>query len=136
MLGWTSIWTKSQALVIVVAALHLIGAYALTFAPGAQLFTQDTLPVFALFPPQVWAVAFLLGGLGAVSLLHRVTAFRQVFTWTLIIPTQTMWLGASLLAVLLTSGGSVMMVVYLAGVLAFTTITALVMAHDFTSGKR
>lgn len=128
-------WTKTRSLLAVVAALHLVGAWTLVFAPDNQLFTQGTRPVFALFPPAVWAVAFLIGGLGAASLLWRFTGPRQLITWFTVLPSQTMWIGASVIAVA-HGGGSAMGVVFLPAVLAFTVITAVVVAFDFTSGKR
>lgn len=123
------------ALVGVVAFMHLAGAFTLTFAPDAQLFTQGTRPVFDLFPPSVWAVAFLVGGTAAASLLHQVTVGRQLVAWFTVLPTQTMWIAASIMAVW-RGGGSAMGVVFLTSVFAFTSITAGVVAHDYTSGKR
>lgn len=128
-------WTKGKALVVVVAGLHLVGAYTLLFAPDNQLFTQGTRPVFELFPPAVWAVAFLIGGGAACTLLFRVTAAGQVVTWATVLPTQSVWIGASIMAVY-RGGGSAMGVVFLSAVWLFTAITALVMAFDFTTGKR
>lgn len=133
-----SFWDRlnwHHALVIVVAGLHLLGAVTLTFAPDNQLFTQGTRPVFDLFPPEVWAVAFLVGGLAAASLVHRVTGRRQMLTWLTVLPSQTVWIGASFMAVA-RGGGSAMGVVFLIAVLAFTCITAVVVALDYTSGKR
>lgn len=128
-------WSKARSLLLVVAFLHLAGAYTLVFAPHSQLFTQGTRPVFDLFPPPVWAVAFLIGGAGAASLLHRFTGGRQMLTWFTVLPTQTVWIGASVIAVA-HGGGSAMGVVFLLSVLAFTVITAGVVAFDFASGKR
>jgi len=138
---WFARLDLADALVAVVAALHLVAAFTLVAAPDNQLFTQGTRPVFDLFPPPVWFAAFLIGGLAAASLLFRVTGLRQVLTWITVLPTQTVWLAASILAV--REGvvddrpiGSAMGVVFLSAVLAFTAITAGVVAHDFTSGKR
>lgn len=128
-------WTKGKALVSVVAGLHLFGAYTLLFAPNNQLFTQGTRPVFELFPPLVWALAFLIGGTAALTLLFRVTAAGQIITWATVLPTQAVWISASIMAVL-RGGGSAMGVVFLSAVWLFTAITALVMAFDFTTGKR
>lgn len=132
---WSEGFRWPQALVSIVAGLHLVGAFTLTFAPTNQLFTQGTRPVFELFPPPVWAVAFLVGGLGAASLLHRVTGWRQVATWLTVLPTQTVWIAASIMAVA-GGGGSAMGVVFLCAVFLFTAVTAGVVAHDYTTGKR
>jgi hypothetical protein len=121
-----------RALLIVVTALHGIGAFTLLFAPDAQLFTQGTRPVFALFPPQVWAVAFLIGSTCAAMLLRRVTGPRQLATWLTVLPTQAVWLGASLMAVS-HGGGSAMGVVFLTAVLAFTVVTAWLIMVDAAS---
>lgn len=126
-------WNKP--LVAVVAVLHVWAAITLTLAPHSQLFTQGTRPVFALFPPTAWAAAFMLGGISAGLLTARVSGPRQVATWFFVAPVQVVWLSASILAVT-HGGGSAMGVVFLSAVLAFTAITALRVAIDFTSGKR
>jgi hypothetical protein len=125
----------AHALVSVVSVLHLWGAVTLLLAPDNQLFTQGTRPVFALFPPLVWAVAFAVGGLASASLLLRVTVPRQLVAWFTVLPSQTVWIAASVIAVL-SGAGSAMGIVFLTAVLAFTTITAIVVAVDFTTGKR
>jgi tryptophan-rich sensory protein len=127
--------TKSRALVFVVTALHLIAAVTLVAAPHVQLFTQGTRPVFSLFPPPVWAAAFLLGGLASGSLLFRLSGRRLAVALFTVYPTQTMWIGASVIAVWQGRGSS-MGVVFLTAVFAFTVITGAVAAADFASGKR
>lgn len=125
-----------RALLIVVAAAHALAAVTLWAAPHAQLFTQGTRPVFALFPPQVWAFAFLIGSACAVMLLQRVTWRRQIATWVLtVLPTQIVWLSASLMAVS-RGGGSAMGVVFLTVVLAFTAVTAWLIMVDAAATER
>lgn len=85
-----------RMLVAIVAGMHLLGALTMLFAPDAQLLTQGTRPVFALLAPPLWAVLFTVGGLTALMLLWRVTGPTQVATWMTVLPTQTVWLGASL----------------------------------------
>jgi hypothetical protein len=124
-----------QALLMVVAALHGLGAMALIMAPDVQLFTQGTRPVFDLFPPNVWAVAFIVGALCACALLQRPTAVRQLLTWITVLPTQAVWLAASVMAVS-RGGGSAMGVVFLMAVFAFTVVTAWLVMVDATPTGR
>jgi hypothetical protein len=123
------------ALLVVVAALHGIAAFTLLAAPNAQLFTQGTRPVFALFPPPLWAVAFLIGSACAVMLLQGVTARRQLATWMTVLPTQAVWWAASVMAVS-RGGGSAMGVVFLTAVLAFTAVTAWLIMVDAAATER
>jgi hypothetical protein len=132
---WWSRWTRTRSMVAVVAALHLLGAFTLAFAPRDQLINVGTKPAFAVMPPSAWAVMFLLGGMGAVSLLHAFTGPRQFFTWLFCMPAQAMWAASSVLAVI-QGGGSAMAVAFLPAVVAFTALTAAVVALDFASGKR
>jgi hypothetical protein len=125
----------NRALVGVVAGLHLWGAVTLLAAPDSQLFTQGTRPVFTLFPPQGWAVPFLIGGAFTASLMWRLSLPRLAVAWFTVLPSQTVWLSASIIAVL-SGGGSAMGVVFLSAVLAFTAITAIRSLIDYTSGKR
>ncbi|NUP83919.1 MAG: hypothetical protein HOV96_40975 [Nonomuraea sp.] len=125
----------ARALLTVVMVLHLWGALTLIYAPHVQLFTQGTRPVFDLFPPGVWAVAFCVGGVTAAALLARFTIPRMFVTWLTVLPTQAVWLAASVLAVS-RGGGSAMGIVFLTPVLASTAITAVVVAMDYTTGKR
>jgi hypothetical protein len=132
---WSQRWTRTRTMVAVVAALHLCGAVTLAFAPASQLINVGTLPAFDLAPRGAWAVMFALGGLGSVALLAGYTGLRQLLTWLLVIPTQAMWAGSTVLAVL-NGGGSAMAVAFMPAILAFTVITAAVVALDFASGKR
>ena len=132
---WFRVFDWDKVLVAVIAALHLWASATLVLAPHVQLFTQGTRPMFALFPPTAWAVGFVIGGIATAFLAYRVTAARQVFAWFAVCPVQTMWLGASVLAVT-RGGGSAMEVVFLSAVLAFTVVIAIKVAVDFTSGKR
>jgi hypothetical protein len=92
-------------------------------------------PAFSVMPPAAWAVLFLLGGLGGLSLLHAYTGPRQFFTWLFCVPAQAMWAASSILAVI-DGGGSAMAVAFLPAVVAFTALTAAVVALDYASGKR
>lgn len=132
---WWARWTRTRSMVAVVAALHLLGAFTLAFAPREQLINVGTRPAFALMPPSAWAVLFFLGGLSALALLHRFTGPRQFATWITCVPAQATWAAASVLAVL-DGHGSAMAVAFLPAVLAWTVITAAVVALDFASGKR
>jgi len=132
---WWSNWTRTRSMLAVVAALHLLGAFTLAFAPAEQLVNVGTQPAFDLMPRPVWAVLFLLGGLCSLALLHRFTGVRQVATWLVAVPAQTMWAGSTVLAVL-HGGGSAMALVFLPPVVAFTALTAVVVALDYASGKR
>jgi hypothetical protein len=132
---WWSGWTRTRTMVSIVAVLHLVGAFTLAFAPRDQLVNVGTRPAFAVLPPAAWAVLFLLGGLGALALLHRYTGPRQFLTWVTCVPAQAMWAASSVLAVL-DGGGSAMAVAFLPAVVAFTVLTAVVVALDYVSGKR
>lgn len=132
---WWQHWSRTRSMIAVVAALHLIGAFTLAFAPRNQLINVGTRPAFSVMPPSAWAVLFLLGGLGSLSLLLAFTGPRQVCTWITTIPAQTMWAASSVLAVL-NGTGSAMAVAFLPAVVAFTVLTAVVVALDFASGKR
>jgi tryptophan-rich sensory protein len=133
--GWGSRWTRTRTLLSIVAAMHLLGAFTLLAAPDSQLFTQGARPAFDLFPPFVWALLFLAGGIGAATLLHRYTGPRQFVTWLFVIPAQCVWVGASAFAVLGGHGGAMSMV-FLPALLAYTTVTALWVFWDFVTGKR
>jgi hypothetical protein len=132
---WGARWTRTRTMVSIVAVLHLLAAFTLTFAPRNQLVNVGTRPAFAMLPPVAWAVLFLVGGLGCLSLLHTFTGPRQVFTWAFCVPTQLMWAGSTVLAVL-DGGGSAMAVAFMPVVVAWTLLTAAVVALDFASGKR
>lgn len=132
---WFQRFNWDQALIGIIALLHLWAAVTLTFAPHSQLFTQGTRPVFALFPPAGWAVAFLVGGFATAQLTRSVTGVGQFLTWLTVLPTQSVWLGASVIAVT-HGGGSAMGVVFLSAVWLFTAVTAIRVAVDYTSGKR
>lgn len=128
-------WTRTRTMVAVVAALHLMGAVTLAFAPRQQLINVGTQPAFAFMPPAAWAVLFLAGGLSALAVLHRFTGLRQFATWITCVPAQATWAAASLLAVF-DGHGSAMAVAFLPAVLAWTVITAVVVALDYAAGKR
>ena len=121
--------------VSIIAAFYLWLALTLLLAPSSQVLTQGSRPAFDLFPPDRWAVGFLIGALAAVLLAQHVTGPRQVVAWLLIFPAQTVWLGASVLAVL-QGGGSAIGVVLWSVILAFTALTAIRLAIAYTSGKR
>jgi hypothetical protein len=133
--GWWHGWSRTRSMLAVVAVLHLVGAFTLAFAPRDQLINVGTRPAFSVLPPVAWAVLFLLGGLGSVSLLLTFTGPRQVLTWVTTIPAQTMWAASSVLAVI-DGGGSAMAVAFLPVVVAFTALTAGFVAWDYASGKR
>lgn len=132
---WWARLDRVDAMLAVVTALHLLGAVTIAFAPTSQLINVGTRPAFQTLPRPVWAVLFLLGGVGALSLLVRVTVLRQLFAWFLCVPTQAMWAAASILAVL-EGGGSAMAVVFLPAVLVWTCLTALFVGWDYLSGRR
>lgn len=132
---WWQNWTRTRTLVAIVAAMHWLGAFTLIAAPHAQLFTQGARPALALMPTPLWALLFLLGGVGAGSLLHKFTGPRQFGTWVFVIPVQCVWVGASAFAVWAGHGGAMSMV-FLPALLAFTVVTAFWVFWDFLSGKR
>jgi hypothetical protein len=115
--------------------MHLLGAFTLTCAPRDQLINVGTRPAFSLMPPSMWAVLFLVGGLGALSLLRRFTWAGQFLTWVACVPAQAMWATSSVLAVY-DGGGSAMAVAFLPAILAFTVLAAVVVALDYAAGKR
>lgn len=133
-LRWRHRGSRNQVLMGVVALLHLWGGVNMLFAPR-NLFTEGTRPVFALAPPVVWGCIFLLGGVLVALLISRVTAVRQVITWMVVVPTQTVWLAASVLAVL-QGRGTAMGVTFLVAAWLWTVITALFVAIDDLTGKR
>jgi hypothetical protein len=133
--SWWPTWTRTRSMLAVVAVLHLVGAFTLAFAPRGQLINVGTRPAFAVMPPNAWAVLYLIGGLGCLSLLVRFTGPRQFITWVTCWPAQLVWAASSVLAVL-DGGGSAMAVAFLPVVVAFTTLTAGFVAWDFASGKR
>lgn len=119
----------------VIAGFFVWLSLTLMLAPTQQVLTQGSRPAFDLAPPHVWAWGFLLGGVAATWLAARVTGLRQAVAWFLVAPAQTVWLGASVMAVL-EGGGSAIGVVLWSVVLAFTALTAIRLAIAFTSGKR
>lgn len=121
--------------VSIVAAFYLWMTLTLLLAPDVQVITQGSRPAFELLPPATWAVGFFLGGVAAVALAWRVTGARQAVAWLFVFPAQTVWLGASVLAVL-QGGGSAIGVVLWSVILAFTALTAIRLAIAYTSGKR
>jgi len=121
--------------VSIIAAFYLWLSLTLVLAPASQVLTQGSRPAFDLFAPGWWAVGFLVGALAAVALAQHVTGARQVAAWLFIFPAQTVWLGASVLAVL-QGGGSAIGVVLWSVILAFTALTAIRLAIAYTSGKR
>ena len=132
---WWQRFNWDRALVGVIAVVHVWASITLTLAPHSQLFTQGTRPVFDLFPPLGWSVAFASSGIFAAVLAQRISGPRQFLAWFTVLPTQSVWLGASVLAVI-HGGGSAMGVVFLSAVWLLTAITAVRVAIDFTSGKR
>jgi amino acid transporter len=132
---WWGRWSRTRSMVAVVAALHLLGAFVLAFAPRDQLINVGTRPAFALMPPAAWAILFLLGGLSALAVLHEFTGVRQVLTWLTCVPAQATWAAASVLAVY-DGSGSAMAVAFLPAIVAFTGITAVAVALDYAAGKR
>lgn len=121
--------------VLVLSAFNVWLALILLLAPDAQVFTQGSLPPFRLMSPEVWAVGFAAGGVAAGALAWQVTGARQVVAWLLIFPAQTVWLGASIIAVLGGSGSAIAVVLW-SVILAFTALTAIRLAIAYTSGKR
>jgi hypothetical protein len=119
----------------VVAAHHLWLTVTLLFAPHAQVFTQGTLPAFDLWSPPGWALWFGLGGLAAIHLILRVTAWAQAIAWFAVFPAQVTWLGASVIAIT-SGGGSAVGVVVWTVVIAFTGLAAIRLAIDYATGKR
>lgn len=124
-----------HALLGVTTGFYLLGAFTLAFSPDVQLFTQGTRPVFALFPPLVWAVWFVIAGGLVGSLCWRLSGRRQIATWMVALPCQTVWIAASLIAVA-RGGGSSMGAVFLTVVFAFSLVTVFVTWRAYTSGKR
>lgn len=121
--------------VCIVAVFYLWLSLTLLLAPDRQVITQGSRAAFELLPPEAWAAGFFVGGLAAVTLAWSVTGVRQALAWLLIFPAQTVWLGASVIAVL-QGGGSAIGVVLWAVILAFTALTAIRLGIAFTSGKR
>lgn len=125
-----------EALLTILAAFYFVGAFTLVFAPDNQLFAQGTRPVFALLPPLAWAAWFLVACVATTVLAIRVTGPRQFVAWSVVIPSQTVWNGAGLIAVLLQDSGSAMAVVFTVTVLAYTLVTVWLTWRAYTSGKR
>ena len=121
--------------VCIIATFYLWLSLTLLLAPKAQILTQGSKPAFLLMAPETWAVAFFIGGMAAAALAFKVTGARQTVAWILVFPAQTVWLGASVLAVL-QGGGSAIGVVLWSVILAFTALTAIRLAIAYTSGKR
>lgn len=120
-----------HALLAVLTAFYLVGAVTMTFAPDNQLFTQGTRPVFELASPLMWAAWFLTASAMTFALALRVTGPRQVAAWVVVIPSQTVWIGAGLIAVWVEDRGSAMAVVFTVTVFAFTLVTAGVTYREF-----
>jgi tryptophan-rich sensory protein len=132
---WWSRWTRTRTMLAAITVMHMLGAFTLAFAPRGQLVNVGTRPVFDLFPPHVWAVLFLLGGLSSASLLHRFTAPRQALAGFLTVGTQAVWAYAADLAVI-QGDGSAMAVVFLPMIVAVTVLTIVFVSLDLASGKR
>lgn len=125
-----------HALLSVLTGFYMLGAFALAFAPDNQLFTQGARPVFALLSPLSWAVWFLVASMVTASTLARLTGPRQVITWLVVLPSQTVWIGAGLIAVFMQGKGSAMGVLFPVTVLGFTLVTVWVAWRAYTTGKR
>lgn len=125
-----------HALLGVLTGFYVLGAFTATFAPHNQLFTQGTQPVFALLSPLAWAAWFLVASVATAAVMARLTGPRQVFAWLIVLPSQTVWIGAGLIAVLVQDVGSAFGVVFPVTVLAFTLVTVWVTWRAYTSGKR
>lgn len=125
-----------HALLSVLTGFYLVGAFTLTFAPDTQLFTQGSRPVFDLMSPNAWALWFLIASMTTAAVLTRLTGPRQVLAWLVVLPSQTVWIGAGLIAVLMLGKGSALGVLFPVTVFAFTLVTAWVTWRAYTSGKR
>jgi len=94
------------------ALFHLGVAMPLALAPAEQIINAGTAPVFALANRYVWAVAFLVAGVAATSLLHWQTAPVQCLTWFTVLPLGGLWWTAFVLAVLDGRGSAIGVVVW------------------------
>ena len=121
--------------VSVIAGFYLWLSATLLLAPQGQILTQGSAAAFGLMPPDVWAIGFFVGGVAAASVAWHVTGARQAIAWFMVFPAQTVWLGASILAVV-QGGGSAIGVVLWSVILSFTVLTAVRLAVAYTSGKR
>jgi hypothetical protein len=126
----------NRAAVGVIAGFYLWLGVTLFAAPHALSLAAAGDPAFSLFAPQVWALAFLTGGVLAGLLAWQVTAVRQVAAWMIVFPVQTTWLAASVLAVTHHDGGSSLAIAVWTAIFAFTVLVALRLGIEYTTGKR
>lgn len=104
--GW------ARFLIALCAVFHLWTGITVLTAPARQVVNAATVPVFALAPRSVWAVAFVLVGIGAGSLFFRVTLPRTILLWSLLIPLFFSWEGAFVLAVLDDKGSALSVIIW------------------------
>lgn len=120
----------------VLTLFYFVGAFTITFAPDVQLFTEGTRPVFDLLPPGMWAAWFLAASFACGALATHLTGRRQIVTWAVVIPSQTIWISAGLIAVWWQGRGSALAVVFTVTVFLFTLVTVWVAWRAYSTGKR
>ena len=111
--SWQRLSFDWQRFIVGTCALfHLGVAVPLAFAPAEQIINAGTAPVFSLANRYVWAVAFLVAGVAATSLLRWQTTPVQCLTWFTVLPLGGLWWTAFVLAVLDGRGSAIGVVVW------------------------